>query len=400
MPRVIPTALGVVLILAALGLGAYAYAVSTPQIVLVISPDAGPRSVDTLGAASQVLAAKLAQYTAQAETLRSMATLLIGLGALYTITLGVGHYLSVEAIQKKAEKSAEDLSKLREELSERYPMLEGLADSLETMVERLGNMLAFTEDADIITSYARLSMEDRSELLLLEQNLAIFVHHPSASRHVPGLGKALRGYGRFYLSRIEPLTNPADDVGGLSGRAALMRAKYYLERTVAVEPENVTAVNDLSVVSIQLQEFEAGRKWCSQSLKIQPNQQRVLFNRARIERKTGQLPKAIDSLTAAIAQKNWERQPSARRRCDLHFNRACYRASLIQNDSPPDAAAIDGVFGDLDKSVHAEVAHWFKHDTTEVDGDLYWLAQTHRDRIEELRKRFNEEVAATKYLMP
>ena len=351
-----------------------------PQVVLA----------ETAPEAVRVVVAQLAEYRAEAESLRVLAQALIALGSLYAIALGVTQYFAVAQIARRAELSATAVETMRAELTKSYPMLEGLGRQLDVMVTRVNAVFEGSEDLDFGESIQRLSPQNRLELSRVESLLPLYDHHAGPNVE---LSKMFAGVGRFHLiAGVQAVDRASEE------ELMLHRARHLLESAMRFQPQNFMALNDLSVTLWRLHRREDARLRANESLRIEPAQQRALYNLSRFAKDEQQYETAIQHLTAALAgDRVWQVGQSAGRARDIRYNRACYRSLLGQEmdeggSLTPGNTLAGEALSDLRQSAHPSLATYFEEDLKD-GGDLIWLATRNQGAIDNLRARFDGNAA-------
>lgn len=380
----------VALVAAGVVFGYYLTSAPQPPEVTVRSP-ALSGEVDLLSARLAEYRAEAAQYKGEADALRSLIMLLIGLGSLYAIALGVAQYVNAEQTAKRAnesindailrsEKSADRVAAMQAEIVRSYPMLHGLGGALTKIVAELNRRLADTEELDIVAAYTRLSADDRFRILMLERLLPLYDHFvgPDAD-----LSEMFRGVGRFYLGQyFDP------DVSGDIKVNSAVRARYYLERSVDFSEGNFAALNDLALVFEELGNVVQAQHHYQRSLDQQPRQQRARYNLALLAYARKDYESAANIVTEALTFENWQRAASGRRVGDLYYNRGCFRSR--RGEETGEERYADLAVQDLRHTrrfLTDEIRGNFSRDVTQ--GDLEWLAKVRPDQVSEIRALFN-----------
>jgi tetratricopeptide (TPR) repeat protein len=367
----------------------FGYLIAPSQLPEVTGAPASS-DVELVSARLAQYRAEAAQYKGEADALRSLIMLLIGLGSLYAIALGVAQYVNAEQTAKRAdqsindaitrsEKSADRVAAMQAEIVRNYPMLHGLAGALTRIVAELNRRLADTEELDIVGAYKRLSTDDHFRILMLERLLPLYDHFvgPDAD-----LSEMFRGVGRFYIG--QHLDSSASQ--GVNVNAAA-HARFYLERAIGFSEGNFAALNDLGFVLEEIGDIAEAERLYQRSLLQQPRQQRARYNLALLAYARKDFETGVNLVTEALTYENWQRAPSGRRVGDLYYNRACFRSrrgAETGQDHYADSAVQD--LRDTSRFLTDEIRTNFSRDVG--TGDLEWLNRVRPDQISEVRILF------------
>lgn len=372
-----------------------------------------PRPSLSVSDKEEIIATEIDAYNKRAEDLEKLISFLIGLSVLYTLALGATSYLSLqhafqraqgtvnemEAIRSKtqaelekstghaAEKAAEVVREIRDE----FPLFGYMDVSIRRITKNLLALLPFLGWSDDL--YEKLSEQQKQEILFYEKTVAglEFFDLRTIRKDV---SKIFDGLGNFYALKKKY-------EGSHSLPADLERCQFYLDRARKVDQENIAAWNDTAFVALVLESpmnLQKVRDCCTNSLRIDPNQQRARYNLAIAEHISENFPIAESLLTEALNLERWQEKHYPPRMHNLYYNRACARSRMAgaEDISRPDREKLlEEALTDIHKAFE-EPKFWDKEDRAtlandaKAGGDIHLLAEKFAVEIQRLLSSLNE----------
>lgn len=191
-------------------------------------------------------------------------------------------------------------------------------------------------------------------------------------------------------------------------REACVRSCFYLQMAVDGDPSNFVARNDLGLALTDLADLEVegqartvllekAEHYFRDSYRIEPCQQRALYNLALLLAKRRDYGAAVKQLSEALLQTNWQSEPSPMRVKDIRYNRACYKCRLGQSGATVYVNEVRADFEawykgyEASPSVRKENLKTLENDV-KPDGDLVWLQGKDPDLINEALNHLREDL--------
>ncbi len=360
--------------------------VSRPNPTNLAASD--PKALQEQAAVLRDEAAKLQlaldEQRRDADGYRWLLTVIIGLGALYSLSQVVYSYLNLQELKGQAKdalkvvtdlasktegdlktsrgdlkKSAEDdFNQFRTECEAQFPMFAGFEQALGQMSSKLERR--FKSAANTGNFYEMLEDYERQEIYYYEKSVASleFVAISSPGR----LFYIFRGFSRFYADkyRKDAVKDPND----------LVRAKFYLTRADPAS-DDFRALNEqgyMAMFTTVPANMTAAEKYFKQSVGIKAEQQCAHYNLARIDHlraieqiavKPTEAKKffqaATEKLTLAQTCTNWEDTPLPGRATSIDYNLSCglSRLASLEADTGLKAELLRRSFETLEKAVNA-----------------------------------------------
>ncbi|HEX3375769.1 MAG TPA: hypothetical protein VHS29_02845 [Candidatus Acidoferrales bacterium] len=327
-----------------------------------------------------LLREKLNNYEKNAEDLKSLVSLLLGLSSLYALSLGVASYFGVQEAKDRADKTIDGLTKLEanakanvQDYERRLEKQTGdvekhIKEFIETEVlnvhrqfplfrdtqesiQKIGNNLGqFVPDGDFGRDiFQKIDVKQRVMIEYFESSVAAFEFF-DLQPFEKDVSRVYVMLGSYYSHKYarEATENSRDSKKNPPPDSAdLERATLYLNRAHKVFPHSIAPLNELDYLYvIVMGQNEKAVEFLQTSLDLQTNQQRARHLMAIIEhtRGTEELSKgnsakaiprfleslklldyAIDKCTRWQATLEHPRYGRA-----LRYNRACALARLAE----------------------------------------------------------------------
>jgi hypothetical protein len=266
--------------------------------------------------------------------------------------LGATSYLTAQQFVDRMKSDADRVEGKAKDLEKNYPIFTDFAKNIEDGINRLLDKFPIDEERD--QYYTRLSESDKERILFSERSMGFldYLDVPSkTARLYHGLGMFYSGRYSIEKSQLESLESSEEKKGctklqlddkRASAREVCMRARFYLEMAVERDRKNYVAMNDLGLVLedlAHLEERDAAKtvyqhqaeELFRDSYQSQRQQQRALYNLARVLASRKDYNGAIMQLSEALGQVNWQTKPNTLRVKDIRYNRACYRCRLAES---------------------------------------------------------------------
>jgi hypothetical protein len=352
---------------------------------------------------------KLDSYKVQVDDLQRLVSLLVTFSSLYALVLGVSSYLSAQGLITQSEKNAKQIEDLRKDLEKTYPFLRGMGERMNALKDRLEMLMP---DSDERSDYFdRLKAHERLELEAAEQSAITWLHFLDFS----GSGAAeiaadiYRNLGKYrgaqYKQRRDELKRKKDANRGSTfpeeeKEVELLshRAEFFLNRSKEKNPNSFLVYNDLAYLTqdIEGESSQNAAKWYSTSLRYEKKQQRAPYNLAIIHYFNGQYEEAEKCSSEALENTNWQVKPSAERKADVLYNRACYR-SLLGKEEAAKASPSNGELKKWEKLVKEDLVEVGKvkvptrveriKEDRAAGGDFEWFASRDAAVLDDLAKK-------------
>ncbi len=370
-----------------------------------------------------------------ADDFRWLLTVVVGLGALYSLFQAIYSYLNVQEMKAQAQKTIdgvetlrsntandlkafqkdvrddaqEDFQKFRAACEIQFPMFLGFERALSQMSTRLADLVKLSPVGD--SFYQMLSDLRRQELYYYEKSIGSLQFFEASSPEQ--LFPIFRGFSRFYLDkyRHDRLNNPAT-----ADKNDLARARYYLYRAERLPTGGMDfrVLNERGYMAVRAEakpDLDEAHSCFEKSAKVKDEQQCAHYNLARIDHVKAALLKTSDPLAAAQlfrsavnrlrttrGHSNWEDSPSPRKAASVNYNFACGLAQLaeLEQDVNLKNALLRESFEALENSVKQapEDRTQFENDRG-VGGDLHPLMH-----VAQYRPQLDEFAAAIRKAQP
>jgi hypothetical protein len=382
-------------------------------------------------AESAGLRSALEDQRREAENFRWLLTIIIGLGAVYSLVQALYSYLNVEELKKQAEKaigevqtlrttadgelkafqkdlkasSEADFKKFRTDCETQFPMFVGFERAIGLMSSQLEKRL---KSASVgANSYSKLSETDRQEMYYFEKSVASlqFIDGTSPDR----MFHIFRGFSRFYTDKYRfhnAMTPPAGDPGDLE------RARYYLQRaSLLLGGDDYRVLNERGYLAGAEKQESAKAAFFGKSAAQKVDQQCAHYNLARIDhvnaavlQKTNPLDPAARNLftsassrlKAAVKYPNWEDVPLRGKASYLNYNLACALARLAEFANPPDPALLQESIAALQEAVDdapEERKQLFEDVKPGEDLAVLALSSTHQPAVDAMIKKVQKALS-------
>ena len=344
------------------------------------------------GKTPEALSEKLDLYDKRAEELDKLLALLLGLSTIYAIALSLSAYQQLkdsadklEDLRKEAQDkinqlpgeianikatARDDLNDFALRMQSKYPLFADMDIAIRGIMDRLMHLLPVLDWSD--EDYRCLPPQVKQEILFYEKTVAAFEYYDL--ERIPKVrltaSEIYHGLGNFYGLRFVLESHLEEDKE---------RSRFYLDRAIFYNPENVGALNDRGFLAMNLDkppDFAKARKTFTESLAADPGQQRARYNLAYVEHvEKGNYARSKQLLSEALEKKAWQNGSPARHRASILYNRACAYARLGESDVSQKQNYFDKALADLKEMCdvgiadRAELPKSFKDDL-QPGGDL------------------------------
>lgn len=360
---------------------------------------------------------QLELYEKHADELEKLLSFLLGLTALYGIALGINAYQQAkdssdraDQITKRAEQSVEHLetklAALRNEaklevdeflnkMRSTFPVFGDMDNAIRNIMFKLIRLLPILDWSE--DGYRNLANQEKQEILFYEKTVASFEYFDLGTLREPA-SEIHHGLGNFYGLKF--LTDGKDP-------EHWERSAFYLERAIRQNRRNIGALNDRAMLAVSyddpkrqpddLQSFKTteARKYFNQSLTVDPDQQRPLYNLAWFLHGEKKYKDSAETLTEALQKNRWQEKASFSRRKNILYNRACAWSRCAETAPSQDvkSSLLEKAWGDLDEAFRTGTDDSVMVQNLKVDlqpgNDLHALAgdKSYGDKLQELTKR-------------
>ncbi len=301
----------------------------------------------------KMLREKLDFYAKNADELKELAGLIVGLSTLYGISLGVGSYLNVKQAKDQFDSDRQMLvAKVDSDLlaiRKNFPLFRDTERAIQDIRFKLQK---FIPDAD----YGRDVFEQ------IDPMNAVMIEHYERSvgtleffdltSFSEDAGSIYHMLGSYYSHKYEyerkrnDENSTRDDAKKLPDLRDLFRAGWYLQRAREISPKNIGPLNEIGYLEVVVKNAgEEAVPYLRKSLQLEDNQQRARYYLAIVEhlrgnaaRSAGQksiavkhYAQSVSLLSEALERKYWQssEEPGRFRRAIL-YNRACGYARVAE----------------------------------------------------------------------
>jgi len=383
---------------------------------------------------------KLNNYEKSADQLKTLASLLLGLSALYAVSLGVASYLGIQDAKERADQAVERIGGLETTTRERlrdyesrleaerkgfneraeqevlyirgqFPLFRDMQESIRKLSE---NLHQFIPDGDFGRDiFTRIDDESRVMIEHFERAVGAFEFF-DLTPFSKDAGRIYTMLGSYYSHKYshESAKHQKNPKSSPPERSDTERAALYLHRARQVSPNDIAPLNELGYLYVVVtNDNERAAPFLEKSLGLQDDQQRARHLLAIVEhvrgtqelaRKrpaeaVGHFAASLTLLTKALQCGRWQATPEPIRYIGaLAYNRACALARLAELTAIPGerdgyaTAAVDDLEFVFPKGQAPEEQRLadFTGDIKK-GGDLEGLSQVAaaRDRFRELTNR-------------
>jgi len=365
---------------------------------------------------------QLDAYKTQADDLQRLISLLVGLSSFYAVVLGATSYLTAHQFIDRIKSDADRVERNVQALEKNYPVFTDFGANIDAGIQKLSDKFPSDEERDVY--YTRLTENDKELILFFERSMVFldYLDLPGkTARLYYGLGMFYSGRHSVEKLRLDSLENSGKIRIGTEWclmdrrslvREACVRACFYLQRAVDGDSSNSNFVarNDLGLALADLADLEdnsatktvllsRAESYFRDSYEIERCQQRALYNLARLLANRKEYDDAVEKLSEALNQTNWQTKPNPFRVKDIRYNRACYRCRLAEGASAHTHVPINEIKEDFkawykdgystNPVVRGENLKALKDDV-KPGGDLAWLHGKAPDLIQNALKHLRE----------
>lgn len=332
-------------------------------------------------------------YARRADDIERLLSLLVAVSTIYAIALGVNAYAQTKEAGAKVDKLTAEMQKSAEETKQEIVKLFPLFEEIDRQISlTMNGLLTLLPRIDVSEkNYHDLSIKEREEILYYEKSIAATELFNVRSFRETRSG-IFHGLGNFYALKYAGEHRREDE--------ARERAIFYLEKAIDLHPKNTGALNDRGYLALSIYadpNFEEAKKFFKTSLKVDPEQQRPLYNLAWISHKQNHFDKSVAMISQALETAKWQMARDAARVSDLYYQRAC---SLVQMAMSLGVAERAHLFrkavDDLMKVLENPNTDWKTtkktfEDDVKTDGDLYPLLGNEQ-RADEVFRNFRDAI--------
>jgi len=388
-----------------LGIGLAAIVASAELWWPVRVARAGVPPAVTVSQVEGLIKEQLDLYSKRADDLERLLSLLIAISTVYAIALSWNAFqqaresadrlekirTETEAIRQGAKKEAE---KIRDDVLKIFPVFEGMDDAIRSTMHKVMSLLPRIDLFE--RKFEHLDSREKEQILFYEKTMSASEYFNLRS-FKKMTSEIYHGLGNFYALKSVSESN--------SNRPALEedreRSRFYLERALDLDEENVGALNDRGYLAMSLDSpprQEDAKTYYERSLRADPEQQRARYNLALVMHRQSppDYEGSIHLLTEALDRRRWQEMPDSQHIPEIAYNRACSRTRLAERKSEPDRMSLlNDAMSDLRKVFSRNDVNWssvgkpFLHDITKGE-DLSLLAE---------KPEFREEIAELKRLV-
>ncbi|HMI53384.1 MAG TPA: hypothetical protein VK525_17860 [Candidatus Saccharimonadales bacterium] len=312
----------------------------------------------------RLLREKLDFYSKNADEMKSLATLLVGLSTIYGLSLGVGSYLNVKEAKDQFEAQRTELRATVEEellaIRRDFPLFRATHRAIQDISFSLERLIPDTDFGRDV--FQKIDLQDRTMIEYYERSLGTLEFFDLAPfrRDAASIYHMLGSYYSHRFSRERSEYEKVKNNNSQSTSDAenpkppdpgdIFRSRLYLNRACEISPTIIGPLNELGYLEIivrsdWLRAVPALRK----SLELQDDQQRARYYLAIAEHLQGNEARPQDVIRAekhyresvsllgdALARKRWQKvEEPARYRRAMHYNRACGLARLAELERNP-----------------------------------------------------------------
>jgi tetratricopeptide (TPR) repeat protein len=321
---------------------------------------------------------RLELYSKRADDIERLLSLLIAISTLYALALGLNAFAQLKDSSTKIEKLTDSIrdnaEKTKEEILEIFPLFEGIDTQITATMNDLLNLLPLIDINQ--KSYDKLLPKEKEAVRYYEKSIAAteLFNVRSFKEKRSGI---FHGLGNFYALKY---------VGeGRINDETLDRCTFYLEKAIALDPNNVGALNDRGYVALRIckaENFDEALKFFELSRRVDQDQQRPLYNMAWIYHMRGDFLTSIKLASEALDKAKWQISKNKTRLSDIHYHRACSyaRYEMIK----PGQKTFDPVLKDLNEVLANDltdwptILKWLKKDTLQ-NNDLYEVVNSSQE---------------------
>ena len=284
-------------------------------------------------------------YSKRADDLERLLSLLIAVSTVYAIALSWNAYQQAresadklekikgetEAIRQRAKEEAE---KVRDDVLKIFPVFEGMDDAIRSTMHKVMSLLPRIDLSE--KKFEDLHTRDREEILFYEKTMSASEYFNLRS-FKKMTSEIYHGLGNFYALK----SASERDSNRTASDENRERSRFYLERALDLDENNVGALNDRGYLSMRLDSptrLDESRTYFERSLRVDGKHQRAKYNLALIKHlcRPPDYEGSIHLLTEARDTQRWQEMPDPRRISEILYNRACSRVRLAEAKSEPD----------------------------------------------------------------
>jgi tetratricopeptide (TPR) repeat protein len=310
---------------------------------------AGVLPVATITDVEQLLEKRLDLYSKRADDLERLLSLLIAISTVYAIALSWNAYQQAEKSEDKLEKiktetetirqrAKEEAEKVRDDVLKIFPVFEGMDDAIRSTMHKLISLLPRIDLSE--KKFDNLESRDKEEILFYEKTMSASEYFNLRS-FKKTTSEIYHGLGNFYALK----SASQRDSNLAASTEDRERSRFYLEKALNLDENNVGALNDRGYLSFRLDSpvrLEEAGVYYERSLRADADQQRAKYNLALVRHRSTppDYEASIRLLTEALDTRRWQEIPDPRRISDILYNRACSRARLAEGKSVQDRLSL------------------------------------------------------------
>jgi hypothetical protein len=320
---------------------------------------------------ASALQQKVEIYNRRVNDLQLLVILLLGVCGLYTIVFVLAAHFSSLSFGRHADRA---VAQIKDQLGLAMGDLRELKEDTRAELDRMPREVsAEASPPNLQPNLAELEkrLASLAGQRLGEDEMQELVHAETAAPAIellasPGSASTLAGIYR--------------SLGVLYASRDSARARFYLQRAIALAPGNFEVENELGMLALQRRPpaINEARHHFEASLRVEPKQQRARYGVALADRAEYRPEAAERGFTEALAHENWETAPDPERRAYIHYDLACLLAARAAAD-PAQASVLFGRAADELQAAFTypsrELEQRLARDTEE-EGCLYDLANS------------------------
>jgi hypothetical protein len=337
---------------------------------------------------------RLEAYEKRINELKELAAVLLGVSTIYGIALGLSSYFGMQQAVEQAKASAAQIETMRQQavqqgqhfetkleellnktedkaaelilrIRSQFPFLGDMELAVDRITDHLINLLPHIDWSAEEQRYRDLSPEQKQDVLYYEKTVAAleFFDLRFLRRQA---SQIYHGLGNFYGLRYKLESKASDDRD---------RAGFYLERAVTENNRDAAALNDCGYFYLEVSvDLARARQRFELSLKVDPEQQRALYNLSIVEHSEKHYERSERLLTESLDKARWQECPRPDRRYNIFYNRACARVQLAEDpeNRTRTAELHESALKDLQEAFPGGLEKAF-HDDVGPGRDLYPL---------------------------
>ena len=274
--------------------------------------------VVTLSQEERVIREQLYFYSKRADDIERLLSLLIAVSTVYAIALSWNAFQQAKKSQDKTEKiqvaieairqrAKEEAEKARDDVLKIFPVFELMDDAIRSTMH---TMMALLPRIDLREKkFEDLDGRDKEEILFYEKTISASAYFNMKSFEKI-TSEIYHGLGNFYALKSASEKTLSQD----ASEADRELSRFYLDRAIHLDQQNVWALNDRGYLAMQLDSpvrYDEAKSLFERSLRADTEQQRARYNLSLVKHLNHppDYDGSIRLTTEALSQRRWQETP-------------------------------------------------------------------------------------------